>query len=109
VLKNWVDQHGLSSLPAAWQPVTGAVNYDPALWRTTRRAVDFDEDSIGLLAVPAPSLDDLGAQLRTLYRFLAEPDALEQQIIAGGAGSRRLMLESLTQLDGSRFADRPLH
>jgi predicted nucleotidyltransferase component of viral defense system len=109
VLKNWVDQHGLSSPPAVWQPVTGAVNYDPALWRTSRRAMDFDEDSIGLLAVPAPSLDDLGAQLRTLYQFLAEPDALEQQIIAGGAGSRRLVLESLTRLDGASLADRPIY
>ena len=38
VLKNWVDQHGLSSPPAAWRPVTGAIPYDPGRWQTTRRA-----------------------------------------------------------------------
>jgi hypothetical protein len=67
ILKNWVDQHGLSSPPAAWRPVTGAIPYDPGRWQTTRRAADFDEDSIGILAVPPPSLDALGDQLRTHF------------------------------------------
>ena len=108
VLKNWVDQYGLSSPPAHWRPVAGAVAYDPGLWRTVRRAEDFDEDSIGLLAVPPPSLNDLGAQLRALYAFLAEPNELEQTIINGGAGSRGIVLEAIGSLDGARYAGRPL-
>lgn len=109
VLKNWVDQHGLSSPPATWRPVTGAVPYDPGRWQTTRHATDFDEDSIGILAVPPPSLDALGEQLRTHYGFLADLDATELRIVAGGAASRNLVLEAITSLPGSRFANRPLY
>ena len=109
VLKNWVDQHGMSSPPAAWQPVSRAIPYDPGSWRRIRRPADFDEDSIGLLAVPAPSLDDLGRRLHSLYGFLAEPDELELRIITGGAGSRRLVLDAISALRGSRYAARPLH
>jgi hypothetical protein len=109
VLKNWVDQHGPSSPPAAWRPVTGAIPYDPGRWQTTRRAADFDEDSIGILAVPPPSLDALGDQLRTHFGFLADLDSTERRIVAGGAGSRNLVLDALSSLSGSRFADRPLY
>lgn len=109
VLKTWVDQYGLSSPPTNWSQVSGAVDYNPELWTTSRRAADYDEDSIGLLAAPVPSLDELSAQLRDLYEFLAEPDDTEQRIIANGAGGRRLVLHSLTALSGSRFADRPIY
>ena len=109
VLKNWVDQHGLSSPPAAWRPVTGAIPYDPGRWQTTRRAADFDEDSIGILAVLPPSLDALGDQLRMHFGFLADLDGTERRIVAGGAGSRNLVLEALSSLPGSRFASRPLY
>jgi hypothetical protein len=46
VLKNWVDQYGLSSPPATWKPVAGAVPYRADRWRTIRCAADFDEESI---------------------------------------------------------------
>jgi uncharacterized protein len=39
VLKAWVDQYGLSSPPAMWSPVSGAVDYDPARWTKPRSAV----------------------------------------------------------------------
>jgi hypothetical protein len=38
VLKNWVDQYGLACPPTTWEPVAGAVPYDPARWLTTRRS-----------------------------------------------------------------------
>jgi hypothetical protein len=109
VLKNWVDQYGLSSPPATWQAITGAVPYNRDRWRMTRRAADFDEDSIGLLAIPAPSLDDLGSQLHALFSFLADLDDAEQRIAAGGAASRTLVLDTICSLPGSRFNDRPLY
>jgi predicted nucleotidyltransferase component of viral defense system len=109
VLKNWVDQFGLSSPPATWQPVTGAVPYSPDRWRTTRRAADFDEESIGLLLIPPPSLDDLGRQLHVLFNFLADLDDVEQRVAAGGAGSRNHVLEAIGNLPGSRLSDRPLY
>src|SRR5579863_4205945 len=109
VLKNWVDQHGLSSPPAIWRPVTGAVPYSADRWHATRHAADFDEDSIGILAVPPPSLDALGDQLRTHFGFLADLDVTEQRIVTGGASSRNLVLEAVGSLPGSRFAGRPLY
>jgi uncharacterized protein len=109
VLKNWADQYGLSSPPATWQPVTGAVPYSTDRWQTTRHAADFDEESIGLLTIPAPGLGDLGARLRAHFNFLADLDDAEQRIAAGGAGSRSLALEGITNLPGSRFTDRLLY
>lgn len=91
------------------ETVTGAVPYDPGRWQTTRRATDFDEDSIGILAVPPPSLDALGDQLRMHYGFLEDLDATELRIVAGGAGSRNLVLDAITSLPGSRFANRPMY
>lgn len=109
VLKNWVDQHGLSSPPAAWKPVAGAVPYSADRWRGIRRAADFDEQSIGLLTIPAPSLDELAGQLHTHFSFLADLDDAEARIVAGGAGSRSLVLEAIRNLPGSRFTHRPLY
>lgn len=109
VLKNWVDQYGLSSPPALWSSVSGATAYDPVLWRRARIAADFDEQSIGVLAVPALSLDQLGQQLRDLYGFLAEPDNLELAVLTGGASSRATVMEAIRELHGARYADRALY
>jgi predicted nucleotidyltransferase component of viral defense system len=109
VLKNWVDQYGLSSPPATWQTVTGAMPYKTDRWQTTRHAADFDEESIGLLTIPPPSLDDLGARLRAHFNFLADLDDAERRIAAGGAGSRSLALEAIANLPGSRFTGRRLY
>ncbi|WP_166347335.1 nucleotidyl transferase AbiEii/AbiGii toxin family protein [Phytoactinopolyspora limicola] len=109
ILKTWVDQYGLSSPPTTWPQVTGAVDYDPPLWRTIRHSTDYDEDSIGLLAIPAPSLDELSTQLRNHYDFLAEPDDTEQRIVTSNANGRRLVLASLTELPGACFANRPIY
>lgn len=108
ILKNWVDQYGLASPPATWAPVSGAAAYNPELWRRARTVADFDEQSIGVLSVPPPSLDDLGRQLLDLYGFLAEPDATEQAIITGGASSRPKVLDMIKALGGTRYADRVL-
>lgn len=109
VLKNWVDQYGLSSPPATWKPVAGAVPYRADRWRTIRCAADFDEESIGLLTVPAPSLDELGKKLHTHFGFLADLDDAERSIVAGGAGSRKLVLEAISDLPGSPFTGRSLY
>jgi hypothetical protein len=89
--------------------VTGAVPYSTDRWQTTRHAADFDEESIGLLTIPAPGLGDLGARLRAHFNFLADLDDAEQRIAAGGSGSRSLALEGITNLPGSRFTDRLLY
>lgn len=108
VLKTWVDQFGLSSPPAMWRTVDGAVDYAAQAWRRTRVAADFDDESIGLLAIPPPSLDDLGVQFRSLYGFLAEPDDLETGIIAGGEASRPQVLDAIKAVAGGRLVGRAL-
>jgi len=108
VLKTWVDQFGLDSPPTSWQAVSGAVDYQTTLWATVRAASEYDEQSIGVLAVPAPSLESLSAGLTEHYGFLARPDELEQKIITGAAGARSLVLSALAGLPGARLADRHL-
>lgn len=73
----------------------------PDCWHATRRAADLDEDSIGILAVPPPSLDALGNQLRRHFGFLAGLASTQQRIVTGGAGSRNLVLEAIGSLPGS--------
>lgn len=108
ILKTWVDQHGLNSPPARWQPVAGATAYDPTLWTRVRTASDFDDESIGMLAVPAPKLSDLAAALLGPYSFLGEPDEIEHDIIASGAGGRSLVIAQIKSLPGARFVSREL-
>lgn len=106
ILKTWVDQYGLQSPPARWQPVAGATTYDPTLWTRMRVGEDFDDESIGMLAVPAPDLADLAAAMLGPYSFLGAPDELEQDIIGSGAAGRSLVIAQIRSLPGARFDGR---
>jgi predicted nucleotidyltransferase component of viral defense system len=108
VLKTWVDQYGLHSPPASWSPVIGAAGYEPTVWTRARAAAEFDDESIGLLAVPPPTLGDLAAALLGPYSFLGAPDALELEIVAGGAAARSLVIPEIRSLPGGRFEGREL-
>lgn len=108
ILKTWVDQHGLHSPPGSWQPVAGATAYDPTLWNRARAVSDFDDESIGMLAVPAPKLVDLASAMLGPYSFLGEPDEIERNIIAGGAEGRSLVIAQIRSLPGTRFGSREL-
>jgi predicted nucleotidyltransferase component of viral defense system len=108
ILKTWVDQHGLNSPPASWQPVAGAIAYDPTVWTRVRATSDFDDESIGMLAVPVPKLSDLATAMLGPYSFLGEPDELERDIIASGAAGRSLVIAQIRSLPGQRFETREL-
>lgn len=108
ILKTWVDQYGLQSPPARWQPVAGATTYDPTLWTRIRVDEDFDDESIGLLAVPAPDLADLAAAMLGPYSFLGAPNELEQDIIGSGAAGRSQVIAQIRSLPGTRFDAREL-
>jgi hypothetical protein len=73
-----------------------------------RAAAEFDDESIGLLAVPPPTLGDLAAALLGPYSFLGAPDALELEIVAGGAAARSLVISQIRSLPGGRFESREL-
>ena len=69
---------------------------------------DFDDESIGLLAVPAPDLADLAAAMLGPYSFLGAPDELEQDIIGSGAAGRSQVIAQIRSLPGARFDGREL-
>jgi hypothetical protein len=81
------------------------------LWSLALTGCDFNYGARhpGSQALRAPSLDDLGSQLHALFNFLADLDDAEQRIAVGGAGSRSLVLETISNLPGSRFTNRPLY
>jgi predicted nucleotidyltransferase component of viral defense system len=108
VLKTWVDQNGLHSPPATWAPVTGAQGYHPETWTRQRKPDEFDDENIGLLAVPPPSLSELARKLADQYRFLADIDSVERCIIGGGAASRSLVIDEIQRLPGGRYIGRQL-
>lgn len=108
ILKTWVDQHGLSSSAAGWRPVPGAIAYDPTVWSRVRASSDFDDESVGMRAVPAPKLSDLATAMLAPNSFRGEPDGLERDILVSGAAGRSLVIAQIRSLPGQRFETREL-
>lgn len=104
VLKIWADLHGVTSETAVWKSSHGAEPLDIDRWLRTRTAREFDDENIGLLAVPAPSLDDLGEQLSYCFAFLAELDDDERVVARTHGADRDLVLKMLADLPGARLA-----
>lgn len=104
VLKVWADLHGVSSERVIWKSSHGAEAFDIDRWLRVRTSIDFDDENIGLLAVPSPSLDDLGEQLASDYEFLANLDERESAIIRSHGADRKLVLRMLSELPGGRLA-----
>jgi predicted nucleotidyltransferase component of viral defense system len=105
LLKVWVDQHGLTSTWCVWSRVPDARAFDVERWLTPRRRADFDDEDIGLLTTPPPDLDELGADLCALYRWLVDLDGDEATLAQGGAGHRPTVLRLLGALPGGRMAE----
>jgi Nucleotidyl transferase AbiEii toxin, Type IV TA system len=76
---------------------------------TKRRSAVSTTSPPSSIAIPAPSHDDLGGQLHASFNFLADLEDVEQRIVSGGAGSRNLVLATISDLPGSRFTGRPLY
>ncbi|MDP9178404.1 MAG: nucleotidyl transferase AbiEii/AbiGii toxin family protein, partial [Gemmatimonadota bacterium] len=72
MLKVWVDNNGLQP---AWHSALACAPFKADTWLATRR--DWDDEQIGMLASPPPSLADLEAGLRTHYCWLANLSAEE--------------------------------
>lgn len=96
VLKVWADNNRLAQ---AWQPALDPRPFDPAAWLDARP--DWDDEQIGLLAHPPPSLDELNERLVTSYNWLsdlAEPEALLARAFAGDRGAFMAALAAVPDL-----------
>lgn len=94
VLKVWVDNHGLRS---CWPPAIAARPFDPDLWLASRD--QWDDEQIGLLAHPPPSLTTLEASLRQQYVWLGDLTPDERRWATASAGDRGGVLQALRTLD----------
>lgn len=103
VLKNWVDDYGLTTGGAHWKPAHASFPFDPDRWLRLRRAREFDREDIGQLSAPPPDLDNLAADLRAGFAFLADLDNDEAAVAARSAGDRPLVLRMLADLPGTRL------
>jgi predicted nucleotidyltransferase component of viral defense system len=103
VMKIWTDMHGISTNGASWKSPFQSGPFDLDRWLRPRHAREFDDENIGLLAVPPPSLDELGEHLANDYRFLADLDAREREIARCHGADRNIVLEMVSELPGRRL------
>jgi predicted nucleotidyltransferase component of viral defense system len=114
VLKVWVDTHGVTAAGdgaggTAWLPAHEGGPFDPGRWLRRRSDREYDEEDIGTLAVPAPRLEELSADVSSSYAFLAELDPDEHVVAAARERDRPTVLRLLADLPGNRLAGLGLH
>ena len=110
VLRIWVDGHGVtSSLGARWKPGHEASEFDVDRWLRLRTATEYDQQDIGILAVPSPDLADLARTVQSGFSFLADLDSDETQVAAVRGQDRALVLSMLEDLPGARLRDTGLY
>ncbi len=103
VLKVWVDHHGLHP---GWTKVISPVPFDPDRWLAARAT--WDDESIGLLAHPAPRLAELEADLQRLYQGLRDLTPEEQAWAAAQHKDRRAVIAAIQTLPDSALKDTTL-
>ena len=81
MLKVWVDNHGMNP---AWGPALACMPFDAARWLSHRER--WDDEQIGMLASPPPTLAVLEEDLRRHYAWLA--DLTEEEVRWGRADAR---------------------
>ena len=110
VLKVWVDTHGVTAADGtACLPAHSGGPFDPTQWLRIRDPREYDEEDIGVLAVPAPRLRDLSSDVSAQYAFLHQLDADERVVAAAQARDRPTVLRMLASLPGHRLRDIGLH
>jgi predicted nucleotidyltransferase component of viral defense system len=105
VLKVWADNHGLGAI---WRPALHPEAFDAARWLASRGA-SWDDEQIGLLAQPAATLAELGADLGRYYGWLASLDEDEARWARANPRDRPSVLAALRSLPGERLAGLPLY
>jgi predicted nucleotidyltransferase component of viral defense system len=109
VLKIWVDANGMHVGHTWWKPGHEGPAFDPARWLRDRSTGEFDEEDIGALAVPTPTVAELSDALRTHFRFLSELDENERILAKAREQDRPLALRAVATRPSSRIADASLY
>ena len=100
MLKVWVDNRGLGP---AWSPAHSPRPCDPERWLSPRE--DWDDEQIGLLSHPPPSLSELEAQLHQLYAWLRDLTETEGRLASADARDRSDVIRAVRGLEHSALTD----
>ena len=103
VMKAWVDMNGLSTELHSWNPAHEPQPLDIDHWLRERAPGDFDDEFIGLLAMPPPALDELGRALSADYGFLRDLTDDERQLAVCNGRDRTLLLRLLHELPSTNM------
>ncbi len=104
MLKVWVDNNGMGP---AWKPTLACAPFSSDRWLAPRAI--WDDDQIGLLASPPPSLRDLESGLRASYAWIAELSADEARWGRAQPQDRGEVLAAVRALSDTTLRDMLLY
>jgi hypothetical protein len=104
VMKTWVDMHGLECSQHVWKRVHEPRPFDIGRWLRPRTQREFDDETIGLLTSPPPSLGALGDALVREFGFLRNLTLEETALARCRGGDRALLLHALDKLPDTQMA-----
>jgi len=103
MLKVWVDNHGLRP---EWAPALNPKPFDPEAWLSSRDR--WDDEQIGLLTAPPPSLQQLEAELHRFYAWLGHLSSEEGHWAKADANDRGEVIKTIRSLEGSALKEVPI-
>jgi predicted nucleotidyltransferase component of viral defense system len=93
MLKVWVDNHGVAP---DWTPSLAPRAFDARQWLAPRGK--WDDEQIGLLTSPPPSLQKLESEMRRLYGWLADLDTDETRWATANPRDRADVIRAIQAL-----------
>lgn len=100
ILKVWVDNNGMQP---GWTEALACVPFDPARWLAPRER--WDDEQIGMLASPPPTLPELEAALRHHYTWLGQLTSEEEQWARADRRDRGNVIAAIRTLMGGALGD----
>lgn len=95
-LRVWVDNHGLNR---HWTPAPAARPFDPSRWLSPRD--QWDDQTIGLLAHPPPTLEGLARDLARCYAWLTDLDESERRFARAEVADHDDVVAAVADLPGA--------
>ncbi|CAN5422580.1 nucleotidyl transferase AbiEii/AbiGii toxin family protein [soil metagenome] len=100
MLKVWVDNNGMNP---GWRPALACAPFSVESWLARRDR--WDDEQIGMLASPPPSLAELEADLWALYGWLTALSADEARWARADSRDRGEVLAAVRALDSTALSD----